>query len=43
MRDTERLEKPEREKVEEVTARALGAMDLGERSENITMPKTCSD
>ncbi|KAN0115759.1 cytochrome P450 [Russula decolorans] len=31
LRDTERLEKPEREKVEEVTARALGAMDLGIR------------
>ncbi|KAI0273278.1 CyP450 monooxygenase [Russula aff. rugulosa BPL654] len=29
LRDTERLDKREREKVEEVTARALGAMDLG--------------
>jgi hypothetical protein len=34
LRDTERLDKREREKVEEVTARALGAMDLGERSDN---------
>jgi hypothetical protein len=38
----ERLEKPEREKLEEVTAGALGAMDLGERGD-ITMPKTCGD
>ncbi|KAN0111841.1 hypothetical protein V8E52_008047 [Russula decolorans] len=29
LREAERLQKPEREKVEEVTARALGAMDLG--------------
>jgi hypothetical protein len=38
----ERLEKSEREKVKEVTASALGAMVLGERSDKM-MPKTCSD
>ena len=41
LRDAERLEKSERSKVEEVTARALGAMDLGERSE-LTIPTTRS-
>jgi hypothetical protein len=30
LRETEKLEKSEREKMEEVLARALGAMDLGE-------------
>jgi hypothetical protein len=38
----ERLEKAEREKVDEVTAGALGTMVLGERSD-VTKPKICSD